>query len=611
MVDQGKLVMLKRTISELLLDQVKKSADKNAIGWVKNKKLKTINFKAYKETIETLTLALLNLGLEKQDKVCILSNTQKEWHYTDMAILCSGAISVPIYPNYTQDETLYIINHSEAEFLVLENKHQFEKFVAIADKIKNIKKIILLEDTLSDSQKDLADRFKIINYDELFSIGRKDLVANPDKFDFTTKEIQEEDIATVVYTSGTTGCPKGAVISQKALAQVLLNLKKFSRNAFSSNDSFLTFLPLAHVLGRCESFLPITFGCSCVYASSLDNILDEMQIAKPTMLIGVPRFFEKIYEGTLTIIEDNPIKVNLLAWANNVANKYFDIMNADKAPNMKLILEYQLAKKLVFEKVYAAFGGRVRFFISGGAPLDIEIIKFLRNSNLTLLEGYGLTETIAPCCLNPLNKQMPGTVGQPIGDVEIKIADDTEILLKSEALFTEYFKDPSSTAEVFNDDGWFLTGDMGEINSEGFLKIIGRKKNLIITSGGKNIAPGKIEVLLLNSKYISAPIIVGDNRKHLVALIGLNIEAMREEFADLEIKDGAVISELCSNPAIRELIQKEIDLVNEELASFETIKQFEILPIIVHENNYLTPSLKIKRKLIEKDFKNLIDAMYN
>ena len=533
--------MSKRTISHLLLKQVQKSTNKKAIGWIKDEKLKTINFKTYKETIETLTLAMLSLGLEKHDKICILSQTQKEWHYSDMAILCSGAISVPIYPNYTKEEILYIINHAEAEFLILENDHQLKKILAIASKLKKLKKIILFEDASSELKKKFPSRFTITTYDELFTLGGKELVANPDKFDYVVKEIQEDDIATIVYTSGTTGNPKGAVITQKALSQVLFNLKKFSKNAFNHKDSFLTFLPLAHVLGRCESFFPIAFGCSCVYASSLDNLVHEIEISKPTMLVGVPRIFEKIYEGAISKIEDNPVKLNLMSWANNVANKYFDIIDADKAPKMKLILEYQLAKKLVFEKVYAAFGGKIRFFISGGAPLDIKIIKFLRNANLTILEGYGLTETVAPCCVNPLNKQMPGTVGQPIGDVQVKIASDGEILLKSEALFTEYFKDPETTAEVFSEDGWFMTGDIGEINSNGFIKVTDRKKNIIITSGGKNIAPVKIESLLSTSKIINYPVVIGDKRKHLVALIGLDIEALRKNFSSLDISDGATM----------------------------------------------------------------------
>lgn len=602
--------MIKRTLSDLFLNQVEKSGSDMAIGWIENERVLSTDFLGYKKIVETLSLALVNLGVEKQDKVCILSNTRKEWHYTDLAIICTGAISVPIYPNYTEEEILFIINHSDAEFIVIENEIQFQKILNIASKLERVKKIISFEN-ISNEKKILLDKkIDLISFDEAISLGALDITANPDKFDYLTRAIHEEDIATIVYTSGTTGRPKGAVITQRAFCQVLLNIKKFSKNAFNKNDSVLTFLPLAHVLGRCESFFPIIFGCQNVYARSLDLILEDIDVVKPTLMVGVPRFFEKIYEGTIQLIEDNPVKMNVFKWASSIANEYYQAIEQDRTPPIKVILEYQLAKKLVFNKIHAAFGGKIRFFISGGAPLQIEIIKFLRNSNLTVLEGYGLTETVAPCFVNPMNKQIAGTVGQPIGDVEVKIADDGEILLKTQAMFTEYFKDEEATKEVFNNEGWFLTGDIGEINAQGFLQITDRKKDIIITSGGKNIAPGKIENLLKSSPYISTPIVVGEKRKHLNALIGINLEALRGHFEDFGINDGAQVEELSTNPKIIALIKREIDVLNEQLATFETIKNFKILPISIGEHNYLTPSLKVKRKLIEKDFKSLIDAMY-
>lgn len=602
--------MIKRTLSDLFLKQVEKSETNQAIGWVENERVLSIDFQGYKKIVETLALALCNLGVEKQDKVCILSNTRKEWHYCDLAVICTGAISVPIYPNYTEAEILFIINHSDAEFIIIENQTQFQKILNISSKLEKIKKIISIESIPSGKSSLLDNKIELISFDQAISIGAQDFSANPDKFDFLTRAIQEEDIATIVYTSGTTGRPKGAVITQRALCQVLLNIKKFSKNAFSKNDSLLTFLPLAHVLGRCESFFPIVFGCQNVYARSLDLILEDVEVARPTIMVGVPRFFEKIFEGTLRLIEDNPVKLNLFKWANSVANNYYQYIETDKTPPIKAILEYQLAKKLVFNKIYQKFGGKVRFFISGGAPLQVDIIKFLRNSNLTVLEGYGLTETVAPCLVNPMNKQIAGTVGQPIGDVEVKIANDGEILLKTQALFTEYFKDEESTKDVFDSEGWFKTGDIGTINSLGFLKITGRKKDIIITSGGKNIAPARIEALLKSSPYISTPIVVGEGRKHLNALIAIDVDALRSRFEDFGINDGAVVEELAENKDIINLIKHEIDVLNEQLATFETIKKFRILPINIGEHNYLTPSLKVKRKLVEKDFKSLIDAMY-
>jgi long-chain acyl-CoA synthetase len=441
-------------------------------------------------------------------------------------------------------------------------------------------------------------------------LGAAQLQLNPDQFQGTIETIKEDDIATIVYTSGTTGEPKGAVITHKALCQVLLNVKKFSLNAFHKEDRLLTFLPLSHVLGRCESFFPIIFGCQAVYAESINKLIPNISVVKPTLMVAVPRIFEKIYEKTMSTLDENFIKRSLFDWANKSANDYFEAIDSDKTPRSKTIVEYQLAKKLVFQKIYDLFGGRIRYFISGGAPLSPKIIQFLRNTNLTVLEGYGLTETVAPCFVNPMNKQIPGTVGQPIGDVEIKFRDDGEILIKSEAMFSEYFKNPKATEEAIDQDGWFATGDIGEFNDKGFLRITDRKKDILITSGGKNIAPQHLENTLKLSALISQPVIIGDGRKYLTALIGIESEVLEPYFEQLEISDQCDTKALANHTGIIELIEKEIAKINLELASFETIKKFKILPIELNQDNYITPSMKIKRKLIHKDFEKLIDAMY-
>lgn len=602
--------MTKKTLIDLFKDQCQKSPNQNAIGWVDVDKVRTLDFESYQRLVETLSLAMGALGIEKNTKVSILSGTRKEWNYLDLAIMSSSAVTVPIYPNYTVDEIQYILEHSEAEFLVIENEMQFRKIQNHLGELKLIKKIISIDSIPMELRKSISDTVEILTYEELMTLGATELAANPDKFDALTAAIQETDIATIVYTSGTTGRPKGAIIEHKALFQMLSNIKKFSRNAFGKNDSLLTFLPLAHVLGRCESFFPITFGCMTVYTSELDNILEEINIVRPTLMVGVPRFFEKIYEGVLKRIEDNPVKLRLLEWANSVGDEYFDAIDNDKSPKTKTIIEFQLARRLAFDKIYESLGGRIRYFISGGAALDTKVNKFLRNTNLTVLEGYGLTETIGPCFVNPLNKQIPGTVGQPLGDVEVNIAEDGEIILKTHALFKEYLKDQESTSEVFNKEGWFLTGDIGHIDHQGFLHITDRKKDIIITSGGKNIAPGKIEALLKRSQYILTPIVVGEKRKHLTALIEVDLEALRPHFEGLGIDDGVLIEDLAENSDINNLISHEINLVNEHLATFETIKKFRIIPVSIGEHNYLTPSLKVKRSKIERDFEGLIDAMY-
>lgn len=602
--------MKKKTICHLFLERVKRSGSHDAIASIENGKLQFTSFDGYKNIVEAITIGLFNIDLKSKSKVCILSHTRKDWHFLDMGILCAGAISVPIYPSYTAEEVEYIIKHSEAEFLIVEDNKQFEKLVEIANSLTKIKRIIAIEPIKQDLIEKLNFDKTIITYEEFVQMGIEELHTHPDKFEFSIDSIKEDEMATIVYTSGTTGNPKGAIITHKALCQVLLNIKKFSLNAFDNNDRLLTFLPLSHVLGRCESFFPIVFGCQSVYAESINKIISNISIAKPTLMVAVPRIFEKIYEKTMSTLEDNLLKKSLFDWAMKSANEYFHFIDHDKTPPTKVIIEYQLAKKLVLKKVYEQFGGRIRYFISGGAPLSPQINHFLRNTNLTVLEGYGLTETVAPCFVNPLNKQIAGTVGIPIGDVEVKFMDDGEILIKSVAMFSGYYKDEEETKAALDDEGWFHTGDIGRINDEGFLQITDRKKDIIITSGGKNIAPQKIENELKLSPLIAQAVIIGDQKKYLTALVGIEKQAFEGYLDEFEIDNSCNIEYLSTHKDIVSLVAAEISKANEELASFETIKDFKILPIELNQSNFLTPSLKIKRKLVQKEFITLVDAMY-
>ncbi len=601
---------IKRTICDLLVNRVEISGKDNAIGSIENKKINFINFTKYQENIECLSIALINLGLKPKTKVCILSHTRKEWNYLDLAIMCSGGVSVPVYPSYNPDEIEYIINHCEAEILILENQEQFEKILEVQKNLKNIKKIISIDHIKTEFMKYLSDDISFLKYDEVLSIGINESQQHPDQFSLTIQNILPDNIATIVYTSGTTGQPKGAVISHKAIFQVLENIKKFTHCSIDGEDRFLTYLPLSHVLGRLESFFPILFGSETVYAENMKRLILNIPLVKPTILVAVPRVLEKIYEKAKLNIDANEIKKNIFEWANGAANNYFDTIYDDKTPKTVTLLQYQLAQKLVFEKIYQMFGGRVRYFISGGAPLNTNIIEFMRNSNLTVLEGYGLTETVAPCFLNPLNKQKPGTVGQPMGDVEVKFLADGEILIRSVAMFNGYYKSEEATKEAIDAEGWLHTGDIGHFDTEGFLKITDRKKDLIITSGGKNIAPQKIENILKTSQLVTHSVIVGDQKKYLTALIGIEKESFQAYLEEFEIPDDCEFKDLANHPQINELIETEILRANEKLASFETIKKFKIIPIEITTDNYLTPSLKIKKRVVIRDFKKLIDAMY-
>lgn len=599
-----------QTIGKLLRLRLEKSAEKNALGWIENGEIRHLTFKDYYGQIETMAAGMKKLGVTSQEKIALLSQTCKEWHLLDMAILSARGIVVPIYPSYLPEEIQHIFIHSDSSVLIIENDKQFEKIISILPKLKNLKLLISIQDISEENQKKIRNSLPLISYSELQKIGIEEVKNNPDLLENLIADSQGEEVASIVYTSGTTGEPKGAVITQEALVAMLTNIEKTIKGAINDQDQTLVFLPLSHVLGRTDSFLPLVFGSEAVYAESIEKLLDNLQLVRPTIMLAVPRIFEKIYAKIMDkTTEGSLIEKNVFKWARETATRYFDKIDKDLSPSTKEIIEYNLAKKIVFSKIYDRFGGRIRYFVSGGAPLSPEIIKFLRFANLTILEGYGLTETIAPCCLNPLAKQIPGTVGRPMGDVKIDFGSDGEILVKSKALMKEYYKNPEATAEAI-EDGWFHTGDIGEFTPEGFLRITDRKKDIIITSGGKNVAPQKIENLAKTQPHISQLIVIGEKRNYLTALVGIEKERFLPLLDELDLPSDCTLNDIARHPKVKEIIGGEIEAVNSQLAQYESIKKFTIIPEEFTTENFLTPSLKIKRKVVSERFKKEIEAMY-
>ena len=601
------------TLPRLLAELFEKNKNMNAIGWIANDQMRTMTTEKYRSLIEELAMALEKVGLEAQDKVSILADTSKEWHLMDMATICSRGCVAPIYPTYTSEEVLYILNHSEAKVLFTDKNSQVEKLVEIKDEAKFLKTVVTTEAIPSELHVTLKDNFDFYTLEEFHALGAKNLEGNTEYLNQKIEQVVPEDLASIVYTSGTTGEPKGAMITNKAFSQMLRNLTASLGTSVTSSDRTLTFLPLSHVLGRCDSMLHLALGCEIVYAESIDKIVDNLAIAKPTIMIAVPRIFEKVYARIMGMIEEGSfVKKKIFAWANEVSNKYFHIIETDRSPSPHLIVQRNLAYKLVFNKIYNRFGGRIRFFVSGGAPLADEINKFLRNANLTILEGYGLTETIAPCAVNSPAKQIVGTVGLPVGDVQFKFDDDGEILIKSDALFCGYYKNEEATKDSFTEDGWFRSGDIGMLVQDGYLKITDRKKDIIITSGGKNVAPQKIENMMKTKKYISQFMVVGDRKKFLTGICSIEKETFADMLEELGLSPNCSTMELSKNSKVRELVQANIDEVNEELAQFETIKKFYLAPVEFSiDGGQLTPSMKLKKKVILKTYGDEIEKMYN
>lgn len=599
------------TMGQLLNFRLEKSKGNNALGWIENGQVKYYTYEQYKDILEALALGLHQHGARLGSKVSILSQTCKEWHLFDIAIMCARGVVIPIYPNYISNEIEYIVNHSESAIVVVENDEQLKKIIEVQNKVPGLKTVISIQDIDAGTKASMRSDLTLVSYDELIQAGKDLKKSEPDHFANNLSGQSPEDLASIIYTSGTTGEPKGAVITHGGFLQMLRNVDAAVHGNFSSADRTLTFLPLSHVFGRADSLLHLAMGWECVYAESLEKIVDNLNVVHPTIMLAVPRIFEKVYAKINQQIEDGSfLKKKIFAWAQKASNKYFEKIQNDIAPTTSEIIQRNLAYKIVFSKIYNRFGGKIRFFVSGGAPLSPDIIKFLRNANLTILEGYGLTETIAPCTLNPVAKQIPGSVGTPIGDVQLKFADDGEILIKSKAMLTEYYKNPEATNETLI-DGWLHTGDIGEFTPEGYLKITDRKKDIIITSGGKNIAPQKIENMMKLQKHISQFMVIGDKRKYLTGVVGIEKEPFLEILAELGLDKDCSIEDLASNPKVSEIINNSIESVNKELSRFETIKKFYIAPReFTVEGGELTPSLKLKKKVLMEKYSDKIEAMY-
>ncbi|MCM2349551.1 MAG: long-chain fatty acid--CoA ligase [Bacteriovoracaceae bacterium] len=599
-----------RTLGRILKLRVQKTPDRYAIGWIENNEVKNLSFKEYKNTIEVLVSAFHKIGIMVGDKVAILAQTCKEWHLLDMATMCSRSCLVPIYPSYLPEEINYIFTHSDCSVLIVENDKQMEKVLPVIKEWKNLKMVISIHELSEETLKKFRNSYPYFTYKELLRLGKEELKAQPDLLENHIQNQLPEEYASIIYTSGTTGEPKGAVITQHAMTSMLLNVEATIKGAFSANDKTMVFLPLSHVLGRCDSLLPLVFGWQAVYAESMEKLVGNLQVVKPTVMIAVPRVFEKIYSAILEQVNQGSMfEKQAFKYAVKVAEKYFAKIDKDLSPTATEILEYKMVSKVVFSKIYNRFGGRIRYFVSGGAPLSPEIIKFLRYANLTILEGYGLTETVAPCCLNPLSKQVPGTVGRPMGDVQFTFGPDKEIKIKTEAMLKEYYKNPEATAEAIK-DGWFYTGDIGEFTPDGYLRITDRKKDIIITSGGKNVAPQKIENIAKTKPHISHLVVVGEKKNYLTALVGIEKERFLPMLEELELPTDCSVMDLAIHPKVKEVIQNEINEINQDLAQFETIKKFTIVTEEFTTDNFLTPSLKIKRKVVVERYKTQIEAMY-
>jgi len=577
---------------------------------------KEYTFKEFYQECRLASFGLMGLGIKPGDKVALLSNSRVEWSLSDMAILGAKGVTVPIYASNTPDDVIYIVRHCEARVIILEDSKQLQK---ILDKqveqpgcLPLVEKIIVFEPSAMRFAAQYNESAKhVITFQALKELGRREEAKEPTRFEQNLTSAKPEDLITICYTSGTTGVPKGVMITHDNIMSVLEDCVALLGTYWKpEREVVLSFLPFSHVIGKVESLAIHTFGWRQAFAENIDQLMTNIAEIKPTVLFSVPRIFEKAYNRLFEMMDTGPaIKKQLFQKAMQAGRNYYAAIWAKKRPSLKDTVEYQLAKALVFRKITQRFGGRLQFSLCGGAPLPREIGEFFQIVGIKILEGYGLTETSAPVTLNTPSESKFGAVGKPLSEVTIKVAEDGEILVKSRKVFKAYFKMDEETNQVLK-SGWFHTGDIGHIDSDGFLHITDRKKDLIITSGGKNIAPQKIENIAKSQKLISQFVVHGDRRHYLTALVTLDRDQIIRYAHENQILFSEY-AELIKNPKILALTQKVIDEINKQLASFETIKKFVILPNeFTVDSGELTPSLKVRRNFINKKYHAELDSMY-
>jgi long-chain acyl-CoA synthetase len=596
-----------KTICEAYIRRTKSEGDRVGFRFKKDGQWKEVTFSEHFETSKRLACGLLNLGLKKGDRVNILAQTSLHWSQFDMAILCGGGITVPVYTTSTPEDTTYIINHSEAQILFVDDFKNLQKIAEISSQCSKLKKVIV---NFQVRAGDIKAPFEIIHWNTLYDTGLNNEGSLAIRVEAIMKELRPEDVFTICYTSGTTGIPKGVVLTHAAVGSVMDDVETAMRGHVTNHEQLLTFLPMSHIFGKWESLTPYYLGWCCNFAESLDTLVANLSEVRPTLWVAVPRIFEKVYVKIQTQVEQgSPTKRKLFHWAIDVGKKVVELESKGKKPGIPLMLQYETAKRLVFSKIINRFGGRIKFCVSGSAPLAPEIQMFMHAVGVPVYEGYGLTETCAPVCVNLPKANKFGTVGRIFPEVLVRIADDGEILIKSQKNFKEYYKNPESTAEAIR-DGWFYTGDIGSIDADGYLRITDRKKDLIKTAGGKFIAPQKIENIAKGQKILSQIIVYGDQKPFAVALITLNQE-LAIQYAQSQKILYDQYKDLLKNPEMIRIVNDAMEAVNSHLARYESIKKFILLPKeFTVEDGDLTPSLKIKRKQICQKFKKELEALY-
>lgn len=581
---------------------VEKRGDATAALTKREGKYRPVTWNQMWASAREIAFGLIAHGLETGDRVCIISNTRLEWVTTDLGILAAGGVTVPIYPSNLPEECRYVADHSDARVVFCEDATQAAKFLEVRDQLPKVERVVQLTGEVEG-----ADGW-VMGLADFIAAGREDEA----ELERRGKSLDGDSILTIIYTSGTTGLPKGVVLTHSNL--IYEGDVVESAGIVQPDDVQLLFLPLAHSFAKFLEVAWFATGSVTAFAENMNTIKQNLGEVRPTLMSGVPRVYEKFYAAVLDKgLAAEPPRRKVFEKALELSQRNGEAQEAGGRLGIRDTILFAILKRLVFAKVHEGvqeiLGGRMRIMVSGGAPLSRKIAWFFRDANITIIEGYGLTETSAATCVNLPERNQIGTVGPPLDRTEAKIAPDGEVLLRGPGIMREYWKDPDATAETIV-DGWLHTGDIGEVDPvTGAVRITDRKKDLIVTAGGKNVAPQKIEGLLKTEKLISQAVVHGDKRKFLSALITVD-EAILSELAASKGWSGQY-AELVKRQEVRTEVERIVESTNTELASYETVKKFHILEQDFSvESGELTAKLSVKRKVVNRKFGHLFDAFY-
>lgn len=559
-----------------------------------------ISWNRFYEKARNLGLAMISLGIQAGDRIAIFAANSPEWQMIDMGAQSIGVADVPLYATITAKQAEYIVSDSGSRIIFVGTEDHLRRILEVKDNLPQLMKIVTIDNTGSDHP-------DVLTFDEMLKIGEE--YSGKEEFDRRLAATRPDDLCSIVYTSGTTGNPKGVMLLHSNFLSNVSTCSDYIE--VDDADICLSFLPLSHSLERMSGYYTSIYnGVTIAHARGIDELVEDIATIRPHWMVSVPRLYEKFHAGVLANIEhETPIKQKIFHWAVGVGSRVSKLTVEDKPVPFMLGIKHKIANKLVFSKIYEKMGGRLRFFFSGGAPLAQEIAEFFHAMGVVILEGYGLTETSPVITVNRPDAMRFGSVGQPIPGVEVKIAEDGEILARGPNVMKGYFNRPEETAEAL-EGGWFHTGDIGHLDKDNFLFITDRKKDLIVSAGGKNIAPQNIENTLKLDRYIEQACVIGDRRKYMSALIAPSFGEL-EAWAEKEGVEFQGHPDLIADERVQKLFREHIDEALKDFDRHERITRFTLLPEEMTEaSGLLTPTLKVKRKQVAEAFKDDIEKMY-